>query len=348
MKVLLIVIDQLPGHWTPGVEVVPGFPPVNVWDYVRKGFVKNFRYLVENGLFAFAWNMGICDTAHGMKYLATGRYNAEPYWTSVNGWPYYPRKKGGEGPIGLFEFAQHYAPTRIKPACFTTDHWIAPGYFYTAGYPIALSAYHPDEKTWREYAKPYLEKKKDWNLVYIYFPVMDAISYCPSYAEKTANPKETKHSYMLYLDTLIDEVIEFLKSSNVWDETYLILASDHGYHAACTVAKKKGAETPNKCMDHPPPYDCNVWDFQNNRDTGQYSGGPRRTTFIVSGGALEEKFRGKIVEYAEIIDVAPTIAEILDIPYECEGTSLFKKKMLNLDYSREAPVKPLRKSSDFT
>jgi len=52
---------------------------VNTWDYARLGLAPNFRRLVEEGLFCFAWNMGECDTPHGMKYLATGRYDAGPY-----------------------------------------------------------------------------------------------------------------------------------------------------------------------------------------------------------------------------------------------------------------------------
>jgi len=42
----------------------------------------------------------------------------------------------------------------------------------------------------------------------------------------------------------------------------------------------------------------------------------------LSGGALEEKYRGKTIEEAEIIDVIPTIVQLLDIPYECEGKSI--------------------------
>ena len=42
---------------------------------------------------------------------------------------------------------------------------------------------------------------------------------------------------------------------------------------------------------------------------------------------IEEKYRGKVIEEAEIIDVIPTIADILKVPYECQGRSLFKYKM---------------------
>jgi len=325
MRVLLLVIDQLPGHWAEGVEVAKGVPPVNVWDYARLGFTPNFRRLIEEGVFCFCWNMGECDTPHGMKYLATGRYDAAPYWITVEGWPYYPRTPENPGPMGLFEYAQHYAPSRVRPACFTTDHWIAPGYFYTAGYPVALSAYFPDDLMWREFVRPYLSKRTDWNLVYVYFPVMDSVSFCPSYQRHTPHPRSSKHAYMLHLDALLGEIVEFLEARRLWEETFLILASDHGYHAACSTARKLGATSPNWCCDHPPPHDCEVWDFEGDRSTGRYSGCTRRTLFLVSGGALDSKLRGKALKRAEIIDVAPTIADIIDVPYECEGTSIFQR-----------------------
>jgi len=39
-----------------------------------------------------------------------------------------------------------------------------------------------------------------------------------------------------------------------------------------------------------------------------------------------------ILRRAEIIDVAATISDIIDIPYKCEGTSIFEKKneMINI------------------
>lgn len=343
-RVLLIVVDQLAGHWVEGVEVAEGIPPVNVWSYAKLNFTPNFRRLIEEGVFCFTWNAGVCDTPHGMKYLATGRYNAGPYWTTIGNWPYYPRTPENPGPMGLFEYAQHYAPTRIKPACFTTDHWIAPGYFYTSGYPVALSAYFPDEEMWHRFAKPYLTKRGEWNLVYIYFPVMDSVSYCPSYTSSPSNPRESKHAYMLFLDSLLGDVVSFLKEHHFWDETYLILASDHGYHAGCSTAREKGAKSPNWCSDHPPPYDCEVWDFENDRGAGRYSGCARRTFILVSGGALDNVHRGRVLREAEIIDVAPTIAEILDVPYECEGKSVLSRKseMLELDWSLPTPRKPPR------
>lgn len=322
---LLIVIDQLPGHWAEGVEVEEGMPPVNVWGYHKLGLIPNFSYLIENGIFAFCWNRGHCETPHGMKYLATGTYEVGPVWGPKGGQPYYPRTPENPGPVGLFEFAKHYAPDRICAACFTTDYWAAPGYFFTAADTFALSGSFPDERMWREFALPYLRRRLNWNLVYIYFPVMDTVSFCPSYQKPQPHVRASKHAYMLFLDSLIGEVIEFLQFNKLWDEVLLVLASDHGYHAACSVAKKMGAPGPNWCCDHPSPYDCEVWDFEADRSTGKYSGGPRRTLFLVSGGALPAKWRGKVVEEAEIIDVAPTIADFLEIPFRCQGRSLLSR-----------------------
>jgi len=326
VRVLLLIIDQLAGHWAPGVSAAEGVPPANVWDYARLGLTPTFRRLIEEGLFCFAWNMGVCDTPHGMKYLATGRYDCAPYWTQRGGWPYYPRTEAQPGPVGLFEFAQHYRPDSIRPAVFTTDHWIAPGYFYTAGYPVALPAYHPDEETWFRFARPYLARRREWNLVCIYFPVMDSVSHCPSYQRASPHPRSSKHSYMLHLDRILSDVVGFLRSEGFWDETLLILASDHGYHAACSVARSMGVRTPNWCCDHPPPYDCEVWDFDRDAGTGRYSGGPRRVLLLVSGGALDARLRGRVLRCAEIIDVAATIADALDVPYECEGTSVLRRR----------------------
>ncbi|RLE88462.1 MAG: hypothetical protein DRJ49_05005, partial [Thermoprotei archaeon] len=118
-----------------------------------------------------------------------------------------------------------------------------------------------------------------------------------------------------------------LKAKKLWDETYIIVASDHGYHLGCNVARKKGARTVNLCWGHDKPFDCYVWDFEKDRPTDTYSGGTRRITFIVSGGGLEEYYRNKSGREAEIIDVMPTIADILEVPYKCEGKSIFRMKM---------------------
>ncbi|RLF22849.1 MAG: hypothetical protein DRN15_07845 [Thermoprotei archaeon] len=117
----------------------------------------------------------------------------------------------------------------------------------------------------------------------MYFPVMDSVSFCPIYQEPMPHPRSSKHAYMLFLDSLLGEIIEYLVYNKLWEETYLILAPDHGYHAGCSTARKLCARSANWCCDHPPPHDCEVWDFEHNKSTGRYSGCTRRTLFLVSG-----------------------------------------------------------------
>ncbi len=103
-----------------------------------------------------------------------------------------------------------------------------------------------------------------------------------------------------------------LIDSGRWEEVYIVIASDHGYHLGYSVAAGMGVKTNN--------WSCGI--FRGSKSTGGYSGGPRRITFILSGGTLDKKYRGKTIEEAEIIDVIPTIAELLEVPYKCRGKSI--------------------------
>lgn len=326
-RIFYLIIDQLAGHWAKRVEVEKGIPPANVDGYHKLGLIPNFSFLINNGLWVKKpWNKGICNTCYGMKYLANGCYNRGNYWifNYKNRGTFYPEAEKEEG---FFEYVKKYYKEKIKVAVFTTDYWIAKGYFYVPQEMYALSGCFPDERMWYEFALPYVTKNPDWNLLHVYFPLGDTISYCPSYQNLPVNSAlraTSKHAYLLLLDKLVGEIINFLKIRNLWDETYFFLASDHGYHLGCSEAYKMGIRTSNWCCDHPEPYDCEVWDFGKDKSTGIYSGGPRRTTFILSGGALEKKHRGKTLEEAEVIDVIPTMAQILDIDYECEGKSILK------------------------
>ena len=117
-------------------------------------------------------------------------------------------------------------------------------------------------------------------------------------------------------------MIDYLHEDRGWERTLMVIASDHGYHAGCNVAKENGAESANYCADHLAPFDCHVWNFEKGERTGTPSCGPRRTTGIVSGGALAPEFRGTIIPEAEITDIAPTVADALDVLFPCEGKSL--------------------------
>ena len=304
-----MIIDQLAGHWCEGVLVDPNelIPPANITDYHERKLIPNFSYLIDNGVWVKRpWNRGICDTIHGMKYLSTGSYDME-----VN--------------IGFFEYVKETL-NDVKVAVFTTLPWAMRGYFYVPDYMVSLppyyGPYYDDYMIWSLFVKPYLLRERNWNIVHFYLAINDMVSYCPSYSKHNPHPKSSKHAYLLYLDKLIGEIVEFLHNMGYWKDTIFVIASDHGYHLGCNVCRDLGFRTVNWCCDHPKPYDCYVWDFKQERRTDRYSGGPRRITFILSGGALDEEFRGRVIEEAEIIDVIPTIAKLMDIEYHTKGKSI--------------------------
>jgi len=336
-KIIFLVIDQLAGHWADNVLIEnTGLPPVNIEGYHKLGLIPNFSYLINNGLWVKrAWNRGVCDTRHGMRYLATGRY-ARPLYNE-----YFWRNRrdySDEELIGFFEYAKDYYGVELKCAVFSG--WYQRGYFYIPDLIVCPhcttikldnSILWSDYLLWRNFVKPYIETNPGFNLMHIYFPTFDTINYCPSYYEKATNFFSSKHHYLLLLDSIIGDMIDFLKARKIWNNIYFIIASDHGYHLGCSIARKMGVKTNNWCCGHDFPFDCMVWDFKEDRSTNVYSGGPRRITFILSGGGLEEEFRGKYIDEAEIIDVIPTIADVLDIPYKCEGKSILKMNMKSQD-----------------
>jgi len=327
-RVIYLIIDQLAGHWEQSVRIEgTDLPPANVKGYHEKGLIPNFSYLIDNGLWVKRpWNRGQCQTPCGMKYLATGSYIEEK--ACYDGSYKRPWYIESEKQIGLFEFVKRYYGAKITAGVFSCSPWLSKGYFYVPEFVHSLLSGYADEVMLRQLVFPWLERLErpdvplTWNLVHIYFPVMDSISHCPSYQEGLSEPRSSKHAYMLFLDSLVGEITQFLKAKSLWEEVYIVIASDHGYHLGCSVAAKMGVKSSNWCCDHPEPWDCEVWDFEKRKSTGIPSNGPRRVTFILSGGALDEKYRGKTVEQAEIIDVIPTIAELLDVPYNCQGKSI--------------------------
>ena len=304
-RLFYLIIDQLPGHWAEGIYVneEKKIPPVNVLDYHERRLIPHFSELIRTGIWVKRpWNRGVCKTGYGLKYLSTGTYD-----TRVD--------------VGFFEYLKKRYE-KIKVATFLTLPWGSKGYLYVPDYMVSLPPYYPDDLMWRNFIEPYLKDHSDWDVVCVYFPTNDQVLLCPSYQEKNAHPKTSKHAYMLYLDKLLGEIVKLLKCEGYWKDTIFVIASDHGYHLGCEVCYKEGARTVNFVYDHIEPFDCYVWNFKENRKTEKYSGGPRRVTFIVSGGGLEDYLRGTIVEEAEIIDVVPTITRLLNIPYKCEGKSI--------------------------
>jgi len=121
----------------------------------------------------------------------------------------------------------------------------------------------------------------------------------------------------------------FLKENGMWEETYLFIGSDHGCHYGCNVAVEEGQRRgideeslSNYCSNHQEPHDCYLWDFEKKEVTNKRIDGCRRITFIVSGGILSNNMRGKIVQYGEIIDFAPTIAKLMEIDFLSDGKSV--------------------------
>ena len=331
--VVYLVIDQLAGHWEESVRIEgTDLPPANVKGYHEKGLIPNFSHLIENGLWVKRpWNKERCETVSAMKYLATGFYSkTEACYAGSNKKSWFLE---AEKEMGFFEFAIRHHLEDL--AVVTTGPIFSRGYFYV---PELMQRVPPeyrsgpphqdDEAVLRRLAFPWMEWMEGLhakrNLMHVYLYGMDEINRCPSYQKGLSEPESSKHTYLLFLDRLVGEMTQFLKAKGLWEETYIVIASDHGYHLGCSVAPGMGVKTNNWCCDHGEPWDCEVWDFENDRSTGIYSGGPRRITFILSGGVLDKESRGKTIEEAEIIDVIPTIAQLLDVPYECKGKSILR------------------------
>jgi hypothetical protein len=332
-RVVYLVIDQLAGHWEESVKIEgTDLPPANVKGYHELGLIPNFSHLIDNGLWVKRpWNKGLCQTPCGMRYLATGSYLDEK--ACYDGSYKRPWYIESEKHMGFFEFAKRHYGEKLTAGIFSCSPWLSKGHFYVPEFMHAMVSGYADEVMLRQCALPWMARIDNpeipltWNLVHIYFPVMDGIGHsgAPSYGPPDSDPRSSKHSYLLFLDGLVGEITEYLNKTGIWDETCFVIAADHGYHLGCSEAAESGVTTNNQCHGHAKPYDCEVWDFEKNQSTGVYSGGPRRTTFILSGGALDEQYRGKTIEEAEIIDVIPTIADLLDVPYECQGKSVLRK-----------------------
>lgn len=322
-RVFYLVIDQMAGHWAGGVTVSDNLPPVNIKGYHELGLIPTFSHLIDSGIWVREpWNRGICNTPNGMRYLATGSYGSLDK-DAIGGNQGQKRVVDRpETPVGFFEYVTENYPDQVNTAVFTTAAWIRAGYFHSTQYVNGLPGFHPDDSMWYDFALPWLKQNPNWNLVHVYFPTFDTILCCPSYWRQSPHIKANKHAYILHLDGLLDSIVGYLKHKHIWDETYLVVASDHGYHLGCDAAVRGGAPLRNWCEDHYAPYDCMVWDFEQGKPTDMYSGGPRRTTFFISGGAVPKAWRGCTIDTAEIIDVIPTIAEMMQVDYHCEGRSI--------------------------
>ena len=187
-----------------------------------------------------------------------------------------------------------------------------------------------------QYVIPWIEENRDWRIIYMHWVDHDNTT-APAFVENPTGPFDDKHHHLTdHVDKNVGDLVQFLKEEGFWEETYLILFSDHGYHLNCTApdAQEMGRDF---CANHMFPHDCFVWDYEKGKATKVYSGGCRRIFMTVSGGALAPELRGRqteegeIIDYlynpvdAEIIDIPATIADIYGVAYGGDGESVLSK-----------------------
>jgi len=325
-RCVIFIVDMLAGHWVEGsVLATTNLPPPNVSGYVRANKLPSFGVCIENGVFVKGWNKGICNTPYGQKYLASGSYDVEAVVTGNQ--PYWSMTRGIEKPT-IVQLCKRKYP-QGKVASFGSDAWMQTGWWKAADCTMGWGSYFSDLLT-EQHAIKWMMDNPDWKMVVLYLAQYDKTGSCPVFREK-ASYMEDKHHSLLQVDRYLWLLNSFLKETGWWEETYLFLASDHGCHVGCNVAVEAGrkngvseADLPNYCSDHQAPYDCYLWDFEANSPSGTRCDCCRRITFVVSGGALSPHLRGTIVDYAEIIDFAPTVADLMGIEFAADGKSVIR------------------------
>lgn len=319
---LILILDMLAGHWADGSSSpVTGLPYPNVQGYKKAGLLPNFGDCMRNGIYVNVWNMGTCNTPYGQKYLASGTYETD----SVPGNDHWDMLRGQEKLTILQSCKQVYPAGKV--AAFGSDAWMQTGWWKAHDCTMGWGSYYSDFLT-SHYAFNWMIGNPDWKMVLLYLAQYDMTGNCPVYTEGAAYTKDKHHS-LLQLDKYLWMVNTFLKEHGLWDDTYVFIGSDHGCHVGCNVAVEEGrergvaeADLANYCSNHQAPYDCYIWDFEKNQATEKRSDCCRRTTFIVTGGALPKEKYGRVVDDAEIIDFAPTIADAMDIDFTADGKSI--------------------------
>jgi hypothetical protein len=292
-----------------------------VLGYANAGVIPCFNEVIKKGTFVYAWNKEVCKTAYAQKYLASGTYKTEiaPAVT-----PYVKMTEGIDRETILFACKRTYPEGKI--GSFGSDAWMQTGWWKSPDLTMGWGSYFSDFLTTQHCFKWMLENP-DWKMVLLYLAQYDMTGNCPVF-RKGAGYTEDKHHSLIQLDKFLWMIKSFLKEKEWWDESYLFIGSDHGCHYGCNIAveegKKQGVkeDLSNYCSNHQQPHDCYLWDFEKNRITDKRIDGCRRTAFLIGGGGLPAKLRGKTVDYGEIIDFAPTIAELMDIDFSCDGKSL--------------------------
>jgi len=319
-RCFILILDMLAGHWAEDV-IVPAtdLPPPNVIGYVKEDKLPNFQECIEKGIFVYAWNKGICNTFYGQKYLASGTYKI----SSISMDEQKIEKKDKETILSTCK--RTYPEGKV--ASFGSDAWMQTGWWKAPDATYGWGSYFSDFLT-MEYCFKWMLENPEWKMVLLYLAQYDKTGNCPVF-KKDASYTEDKHHSLLQLDKYLWMVKTFLKEKGWWDETYLFIGSDHGCHYGCNVAVEEGRKRgireeclSNYCSNHQEPHNCYLWNFEKKEVTDKRIDGCRRITFIISGGALSNNMCGKIVQYGEIIDFAPTIAKLMKIDFLSEGKSV--------------------------
>lgn len=323
-RVMLVLVDQLAGHWVEDVLVKStGLPPPNVEEYHIQGLIPHISELIEEGVWVrHPYNMGECWTGPGQQYIVMGSYKS---------------KKDSHH---IAQFLKRYDPSS-KTAFFEewTSKYVRGDLFdYSADTDNGLVPNGTlDDELLENFVMPWMKKNEGWSFLFVHLDDHDyGPSPTPVFVPDPVFPTEDKHHHLVdHVDPNIGRITDFLKKEGLWDETFVIICSDHAYHLGCDIesdnflgitrSRYGPALSTNYCWGHPEPYDCHVWDFKTGKPSEKLSQCCRRVTFILSGGALDEKFRGKQIEKAEIIDIAPTIADIFSLQHPSEGESILKK-----------------------
>lgn len=350
-RVLALMIDQVSGRWVNGVKLkATGFPPPNIKDYHRLGFIPNISHCIQNGLYArHAWNRAVCKTAYASRYAVFGTYSSERGLhiisavkskfsdlkaASFSNWDwdvFDPRHNVGPSNFNFNYTRYRWILEKIgieysRETSPSSEYWLERRRREVTKWRERRTQFD-DHNLLHKYVIPWMKENRDWGIIYMHWVDHDS-TLCPAFIETPKNPFDDKHHHLTdYVDRNVGELIKFLKSEGFWQEMYLIIFSDHGYHVNCDnpEAQKYGQDF---CSNHLPPHDCFVWDYHNNRKTRIHSDCCRQILTVITGGALTPKLRGQQVLESEIIDIPSTIAHIYDIDYCSDGKSIFAMQSL--------------------
>lgn len=321
-RCVILILDMVAGHWDETLTVpATGLQYPNVLGYVKAGKLPVFKQCMEDGAYVKCWNMGTCNTPHGLKYLASGSYNTR----SVSGDPNWTMEVGLDQETILSACKRTYPDGKV--GAFGSDAWMQSGWWKARDCTMGWGAYYSDFLT-SQYCFNWMLSNPDWKMTLLYLAQYDKTGNCPIYL-KDAPYTSDKHHSMLMLDRLLWQVRTFLEERGWWEETYLFVASDHGCHVGCEITVEEGrargipeAALANYCSNHQGPFDCHVWDFKTMKPTEKRLDCARRTLFMVTGGALEKQHRGTVIERGEIIDFPVTIATAMGIDFKADGRNL--------------------------